>query len=255
VQTVRRIYRLYLRDEGTYSGIARLLNSEGLPAEGGGTWSIARVREVLTNPKYVGRLISGRWRHELGGSSKRMPPGTWLQVDDALQPLVALKDFNRVQRKIRSRRERVTEGEALADLKRILAERGNLSEHMIKKHGRWSFALYQRRLGSLREIYALLGYRASPEESARRQAFLERCVANRPPPKHSFASVIPALEALWARKGYLSQRLVNDEPSLPHASVLQRRFGGLRRLYDLIGYTPTPRQMVGLRSPCRDRSV
>ncbi len=249
VEVVRRIYRLYLREDGTYSGVARLLNREGILAEGGSAWSVARVREVLTNPKYVGRLVSGRWCHELGGGRRRMPEERWMYVDGALEPLVSLRAFKLVRRKIRSRRERVTEADALADLKRVLAEQGGLSEHIIRKHGRWSVALYQRRLGSVRQIYALLGYKTSPEESARRQTFLARCLANRPPPKHTFASVIPALQALLEREGYISQRLINEDPTLPNISVLQRRFGGLRRLYELIGYAPTPRQLVGLRAP------
>jgi len=248
VETVRRMYRLYLQKGGCYGGIARQLNAEGISAEGGALWTTPRVRQVLTNEKYVGCLISGRWRHELGGGRKRLPQREWLSVEDALEPLVPARLFRSVQRKIRDTRRRVTEAEALDDLRRIFAERGQLSEYIIKAHGKWSMALYQRRLGSLEEMYARLGYTLDTDDVARRHAFFRRCLANRPPPKHTEAAVVAGLKALWARAGYLSQQLINEDRSLPHTSLLQRRFGGLRRLYELIGYTPTMRQRCGMRA-------
>jgi len=248
VQTVRRMYRLYLQKDGCYGGIARRLNGEGNYAEGGALWTIPRVRQVLTNEKYVGCLVSGRWRHELGGRRTCTPKEDWLYVKDALEPLVSAHVFRSVQRKIQNTRRRVTEAEALEDLRRILAEKGQLSEYIIKAHGKWSMALYQRRLGSLEEMYARLGYKLDSDDVARRREFFRQCLANRPPPKHTEAAVISGLRALWAREGYLCQRLIDEDPGLPHPSVLQRRFGGLRRLYELIGYTPTMRQRCGMRS-------
>jgi MYXO-CTERM domain-containing protein len=58
---VRRIFSLYLDGRGV-SGIARLLNVEGMPSPKGKGWSRAGVWETLRNPRYVGEWSYGEER-------------------------------------------------------------------------------------------------------------------------------------------------------------------------------------------------
>ena len=53
---VKRIYKLFLEGMGKQS-IANLLNLEGVPACGGGTWRIMTVHYILTNEKYIGDAL------------------------------------------------------------------------------------------------------------------------------------------------------------------------------------------------------
>jgi DNA invertase Pin-like site-specific DNA recombinase len=52
--------------------------------------------------------------------------------------------------------------------------------------------------------------------------------------------IVDEIRALLARKGRLSETLVDECRSLPAASTIQYRFGGFQRLYELIGYRGTP---------------
>jgi len=58
---VRRIFGLYLEGRGV-SGIAKLLNVEGMPSPKGRGWSRACVWETLRNPRYVGEWTYGATR-------------------------------------------------------------------------------------------------------------------------------------------------------------------------------------------------
>ncbi len=49
--------------------------------------------------------------------------------------------------------------------------------------------------------------------------------------------LLTALRALLKRRGALSERLINEDPNLPQARTVQRRFGGLASLYALLGFS------------------
>ena len=38
------------------------------------------------------------------------------------------------------------------------------------------------------------------------------------------------------KKGHLSSKIMNETPGLPQATTYSKYFGGLRKVYDLIGY-------------------
>jgi DNA invertase Pin-like site-specific DNA recombinase len=48
--------------------------------------------------------------------------------------------------------------------------------------------------------------------------------------------ILAKLRHLWARKGKLSEWLIDNTTGMPTYSTIQARFGSLRRAYDLIGY-------------------
>ena len=56
---VRRLFDLYLKG-GTYAGIARALEAEGVPSpRGGGLWCHLTVRKIIFNPVYAGLIRGG----------------------------------------------------------------------------------------------------------------------------------------------------------------------------------------------------
>lgn len=112
-ETVRLIYSLFLDDDLGISLIVRRLNDLHVPTRGGGRWSPATVRGILTNPVYIGKI---RWnarktvKQMVGGSVKATRPRSSdvLIVDGRHPPLVELEDFERVrQRLLDSSRPRV----------------------------------------------------------------------------------------------------------------------------------------------------
>ncbi len=53
---VRRLYRDYV-EGGSFNGIARELNAEGVATERGGEWHAGTVSDILQNEVYIGRLV------------------------------------------------------------------------------------------------------------------------------------------------------------------------------------------------------
>jgi hypothetical protein len=75
-----------------------------------------------------------------------------------------------------------------------------------------------------------------PSSFDRVQAILER--RNRC--KWTDEKLLKALKRLLARKGKLSEAIIDQAPDLPASSTFYAHFGGLRWTYPLIGYKPQP---------------
>jgi site-specific DNA recombinase len=87
---VRRIFELYDAGVG-FRSIAQALEAEGIPSPGeigpvrhprsAGVWGGSAVRAILTNPRYLGRQVTGRQRRydelltrKRSCSGYRLPP-------------------------------------------------------------------------------------------------------------------------------------------------------------------------------------
>lgn len=55
--------------------------------------------------------------------------------------------------------------------------------------------------------------------------------------------MIVRLRQLFEEVGRLSVQIINDAAQIPGADFYRRRFGGMARAYELVGYTPTPKQV------------
>lgn len=119
---MRRIFDLYDAGAG-YRSIAQQLESEGLPSPGEvgptkhprsvGVWSGSGVRAILTNPRYLGRQVSGRQRRydelldtrdpALGTVSRQrwQNPDAWSWSEEPSWPALVPEDlFERVNERI-----------------------------------------------------------------------------------------------------------------------------------------------------------
>ncbi len=86
-EVVRKAFGWRLRGK-SYGEIARMLNMLGIPSRGGGLWSPATVRAMLTNIAYTGVQWYGKRRYEKsyepGGPKRRVtekPPEEWIRVE------------------------------------------------------------------------------------------------------------------------------------------------------------------------------
>lgn len=80
VKTVRRIFELYVGGRGGFSEIASQLNTDRRPAPTGGKWVSGTIRDILTNPLYIGDLI---WNKETSSKFFRIQGGKVLLQDRA----------------------------------------------------------------------------------------------------------------------------------------------------------------------------
>lgn len=119
---VERIFQMY--DEGLgFRSIARALEREGVPSPGevgptrhprsAGVWGGAAVRAILTNPRYLGRQVAGRFRRNdelldardpaLGTASRqrRQHQDSWSWSEETAWPALVSEDlFKRVNGRI-----------------------------------------------------------------------------------------------------------------------------------------------------------
>lgn len=246
IGTVGRIYRLFLVGGMRMTTIAAILNSEGVAAERGAPWSRQRVRNVLTNEKYVGVLVGHKHAGILGAVRRRCPRSECVRVEGSLEPLVARAQFDLVQKQLPTpKHARPTDDDLIAELRTALADYGRLSGALIDAHPQTHCAdVYKHRFGSLEATYARLGYTPSRRQrTASERARLRSRGRFKPRPDViDQEEAWRRLEAHYRQLGRVSTNTIDVDPSLPSADWYRQRFGGMETIYARLGYEPTARQ-------------
>lgn len=116
---------------------------------------------------------------------------------------------------IRNKSRKFTRDELLDGLKRLLAEKGELSGWLIQQCPYTaSLSTYPRRFGSMRLAYAAIGYSKGYLNSGRKSYW----------DAHQDLA-IKKLRALYDRNGYVTTALVEADPELPATDWFRHRFG------------------------------
>lgn len=221
VATIREIFRLFTSRRMGQTAIARELVRQGRPHPPGGPWTQARVRQVLDNEIYTGRVFYGKTSQYLKANKRRIPRHEWLEVA-TFPPIVS----DRVYRKVRARMDRpinLTDDELLDRLRRCLREHGKISTPLITAMPYLpSQQAIRRRFGKLRHAFALVGYVPGPGHWQARNGRREE-------------DVLEGLRRLHAEHGYLSGDLISSAPGLPSLNYLRLHFGSLCGAYARIG--------------------
>lgn len=260
VAVVRRIFRAYGIEGLSTSAIARQLNAGGVPAARGAPWTRGRVRRLLTDRKHVGEVVTGRRATRLG-ASRDTPEPSWIRVPGACPALVPPWLFDHVQANLRratypgrgGAARPAADAEILAELRRLHALHGRLSANLLREAGH-SPGHVARRFGSLGEAYALAGFGPSVRQAA---ALLRdrRRRAGRPPWSASDGELLERLRRLHAAHGRLTADLIDQAPDLPVTSVIRKRLGDMMRLCELVGCTPSARQVAAANQAARRRAA
>lgn len=248
VALVRRMFRMYLGENGSIASISRQLQTEGLTNKAGGPWTDTCVARTLSNEIYTGRFVGGRYIRQIGTDVRiPTPPDRWVVVENAAPPIISRATFKAAKKKRRSRRRYITDAEVVEDLHRLAAIYGNVNLKTLGKHGRWSPGFYQRRMGSIPKIRDMVGLpvaeRYAHLAKALKQANEAKTVAGL---RHSDDDLLGALKRMWAEHGRLDHSIILNDPKAATPATYIRRFGGMKAAYDLIGYKPDERQMTAL---------
>ncbi len=159
VETVRRIYRMFLDETLTEREIAGRLNAEGRRTDLGRAWTRGTVHQILTNEKYIGNNVYHRTSFKLKRKHVVNPPDMWIRNAGVFAATVAVQDYLRVQEIILARARRYTDEEMLEKLREILKNHGRLSGMLIdEREDMPSSAAFRNRFGSLVRAYQLIGY-------------------------------------------------------------------------------------------------
>lgn len=159
VETVRRMYRMFVEEDRSESEIATVLNEEGVPTDLGRQWSRGTVHQVLTNEKYIGNNVYNRVSFKLKKKRVANPPDMWIRASAAFTAIIDPVVFEAVRRIVQERNRRFSSDEMLERLSALLKKTGWLSGLVIDEHEDMpSSSAYRARFGSLVRAYRLVGY-------------------------------------------------------------------------------------------------
>lgn len=159
IETVRRVYRLFVLERRSEREIATILNSEGKVTDREAAWSRAAVRQILTNEKYIGNNVYNRVSFKLKKKRVVNTPDMWVRCTGAFEPIVDAGLFAAAQAVFAERARRFTDDELLHMLGDLLALRGTLSGMIIDEVDDMpATSAYRHRFGSLLRAYQLVGY-------------------------------------------------------------------------------------------------
>lgn len=164
VETVRRVYALYLEQGVSEAGLARLLNSEAVPSEFGRPWTQAMIHSLLTNVKYCGALAYNRRSCKLSARRTRNAPDRWIVKQEAVAPIVNAEVFARVQAERARRLRRHSRDELIGLLQSCHDRHGSVSAKIIAADSLMPDPqLLVRTFGSLMSAYQAAGLPSSPK--------------------------------------------------------------------------------------------
>lgn len=164
VRTVQKIFELLLEGRSV-SEIAHYLNERGICFSDESPWNFKRVRMILTNPKYTGLSIWGRYSSRLYTREKENPVSEWVQVPNAFPSLISAATYTAAQKVLRRRARPVTNAQLLDRLRQLLARHGRLSDSLIRTDRRRGSRMYGARFGSLENAYKAVGYTPPPKRA------------------------------------------------------------------------------------------
>jgi DNA invertase Pin-like site-specific DNA recombinase len=248
VETVRWIYSTYVHERLGPGRIAKLLNGRGIANGTGNLWTGTQVRWLLRSEKYIGNNVWGRESTRLLQKRVQNSPDKWIRAEGAFEPIIERTLFDAAQAvdgsmsiTYRGRPRHLSNDEMLEGLRRLRRKEGFLSVRLINATKTIpSDATYRARFGSLLTAYEAIGYQ---------QTWTTRGITSSGRPRGlTDEEMLDALRCLLKERGYLNCQIINSSTDLPCASAYHRRFGGLMRPYQLIGFKPDPARTRALRA-------
>ncbi|KGA81100.1 hypothetical protein KQ41_20035 [Lysinibacillus fusiformis] len=96
-QVVEYIFKQYIELGG--HTIARLLNEQNILTKSGKIWSNDKITRLIQNPIYIGSPVVMKTKKINVTDTKRVPTteNERVTVKDAVEPIISIEDFNRVQ--------------------------------------------------------------------------------------------------------------------------------------------------------------
>ncbi|MCK1721326.1 recombinase family protein [Bradyrhizobium sp. 141] len=156
---VARIFREFVVHGRSRGSVVRWLNNEEIPNHRTKPWSLAIVRQVLSNETYIGNSVYNRMSVRLRQAKKRDPPELWIRATGLFEPIVDKSIFLKAQNLLEEKQGRWSNELLLRKLRETLSANGKLSASILAgTENVPSPALYAHRFGSLREAFRRVGY-------------------------------------------------------------------------------------------------
>ena len=162
VETVRRIYDMFVNECRSEREITTILQQSGTRAYLGKPWDRWAVQRVLRNPKYIGIAVYNRMSTKLKTRAVHNSADMWVMVPGAFEAIVEPGIYHAAQAIFTERARKFSDEQLLQKLRKLLAMRGELSGVIIDEtEGLPSAAVYRHRFGGLLRAYELIGYEST----------------------------------------------------------------------------------------------
>jgi DNA invertase Pin-like site-specific DNA recombinase len=178
VRWVHDIFRMFTEEQKWPAAIAGELRQNGISYSGATrtAWYAGAVNRLLKNPKYSGCSVFGQSTRRLHARRIANPRKLWTITKHAWEPIVDEDTFDQAQKRFEDQTIHKTDTELLSGLRRLLEERGTLSEKLLSEsHYLSSAEPYIRRFGSLSEAFEKVGY-MGPRLTATRTRRIRRAL-------------------------------------------------------------------------------
>ena len=159
IAIVRRIFESFIGGKGE-TDIARELNAKDVFNHLGMRWDLQMIGRILRNENYIGNTVYSRTSSYLRQRRVINVKAKWIRKEGVLEPIVPRNVFDAAQRIIERRvREQISSDLLLKKLRVLQLRLGCLSADAINHtKGMPCASIYERRFGSLRKAYALIGF-------------------------------------------------------------------------------------------------
>ena len=159
VATVQRIFLRFTEAGETERQIAEALNAESICTDQQRPWNSAGIRQILTNPKYIGSNVFNRRSYKLKKKRVKNPPEMWILKPSAFDAIVAPEVFDRALQIFDKRNRTYTDDDLLNQLRALLKRVGRLSGFIINQaEDMPSTSVYVSRFGTLPRAYSLIDW-------------------------------------------------------------------------------------------------
>ena len=151
-EIVRMIFADYLSGMGQ-TAIAKKLNEMGIPTRQGNLWTSPRIREILINEKYTGKLILQKYyRNNHIEKRKTVNRGELAKycLENAHEPIIDTDTFQQAQERLKQQHSRyyhngATKRYPLSGMITCAACGKNYQRKVFRNEGTWLCATFARR--------------------------------------------------------------------------------------------------------------
>lgn len=159
VRVVHEIYEMLIDKKYSLNAITRSLNSRGIVNSLGREWKPPAIREILTNPKYMGSAVYARTARKFKSKLIRRARSEWIVKEGAFEGVVTRERFLEAERQLTNNARAYTEAEMLDSLTALWCKEGRLNAGIVDTDAYSpSVNTYNENFGGLAPAYRRIGY-------------------------------------------------------------------------------------------------
>ena len=154
IETVQRIYHLFVEKGKSKTQIAKKLESKGYATTRKKRWHSSTVHAILTSELYAGTMVYNKTSSKLKSPRTLNPSEQWIKTPKAFEAIITSELFLKAQEILLEQRNRYTPAEMTQRLRNMFDTHGFLLRGLLgPKSNTASPGTYAKRFGSLDNAY------------------------------------------------------------------------------------------------------